>query len=121
MKKVIGIISIVLFFIITFQSCIVGVGNSLMDSSEVSGSAGLLLAFTMLLGGIFALVSKNSKGILITSIVFYIVGGIIGIANVGTYTDLKIWSVLVFIFAGLLIYHFIKNKEIYNNKNKIEN
>ena len=113
MKKVIGIISIVLFLIISLQSCAAGIGNALNQSSEVSGSAGFFLAVCMLIAGIIALTSKFSKGMTITSIVFYVVGGIIGIANVGSYADLMIWSVISFIFAALLIFHIIKNKSLY--------
>lgn len=50
----------------------------------------------------------------ITSAIFYAIGGLIGITNVGTYADLKIWSILSFIFAALLIFNLFKNKEEYN-------
>lgn len=43
-RLVIGILSIVLFLIISLQSCAVGIGNTLQDNGEVSGSAGFLLA-----------------------------------------------------------------------------
>lgn len=39
-RLVIGIISMVLFVLITFQSCAAGVANTLSDNGEVSGSAG---------------------------------------------------------------------------------
>lgn len=65
------------------------------------------------------LISKNKKGLVITAIVFYVLGGIIGISNVGIFADLQIWYVLNLIFAGLLIFHLIKNKELYS-KNNIE-
>lgn len=116
MKKAIGIISIVLFCLIGFQSCAAGLGNALSSNGEISGTAGIMLAFCMLIGGIITLVSKNSKGLSITSIVFYAIGGLIGIANIGTFKDLQIWSILSFIFAGLLIFNIIKNKELYNKK-----
>lgn len=114
MKKVIGIISIVLFVFITFQSCVAGLGNAISDNEEVSGSAGIMLAIFMLIAGIIALTSKLSKGMTITSAIFYAIGGLIGITNVGTYADLKIWSILSFIFAALLIFNLFKNKEEYN-------
>ncbi|KOF57800.1 membrane protein [Clostridium sp. DMHC 10] len=117
MKKVIGIISIVLFALISFQSCAAGVGNALSNNKEVSGTAGFLLAILMLVAGIIAIISKNSKGMTITSIVFYALAFIIGIANVGHFSDLKIWSILNLIFAALLVFHIFKNKEMYNGKN----
>lgn len=117
MKKIIGVISIVLFFIISFQSCVAGFGNALAQTDEISGTAGLTLSISTLIAGILTLVSKENKGIVITSIVFYIIGGIIAIVNIGSYSDLKIWAILAFIFAALLIYHLFKNKEMYNKAN----
>ncbi|MBV4429442.1 hypothetical protein [Clostridium tyrobutyricum] len=121
MKKVVGIISIVLFIFITFQSCAAGLGNALNNSKEVSGSAGMILAVCMLIAGIVAIISKTNKGMTITSIVFYLIGFIIGIVNVGTFSDLKVWSILNLIFAVLFIIDIIRRKELYNgNKNNIE-
>ena len=116
MKKVIGIISIVLFFLVGFQSCAAGLGNALENNNEVSGSAGLILAVFMLIGGIVLLCSKEHTGMVITSIVFYALAFIIGIVNVGSFGDLKIWSILNLIFAGLLGFHLFKNKEMYSKK-----
>lgn len=102
-RLVIGILSIVLFLIISLQSCAVGIGNTLQDNGEVSGSAGFLLALCMLVAGIVGVAARKSK---IGSIVaggFYAFGGLIGIANVGSYSDLQIWSVLSFIFAAVFI------------------
>ena len=47
-KLVIGIVSIVLFFIVIFQSCAVGLGNAIEGNSETSGAGGTFLAFFML-------------------------------------------------------------------------
>lgn len=120
MKKVVGVVSIVLFLLITLQSCVVGLGNTIEGQGEISGSAGFFLALFMLIGGILVLISKNKKGVLITAIVLYILGGLLGITNIGTYSDLAIWSVLSFIFGGLLLFHYFSNKEIYGNKKKEE-
>lgn len=104
MKKVIGIISIVLSVFVGLQSMIAGLGNTIANNGEVSGTAGLILAIIMLVSGILTLVSRESKGILITAIVFYIIGGIMGLCNAGSYADLQIWSILNLIFAGGLIF-----------------
>ena len=121
MKKVIGIISIVLFVFITFQSCAAGLGNIIEGGEEVSGSAGVMLAICMLVAGIVILTSKLKKGLVITSIVFYTIGGLIGITNVGSYGDLKIWSILSFIFAALLILELYRRRELYNTKAQVQN
>ena len=47
-KLVIGIISMVLFVLVAFQSCAAGLGNALADNGEVSGTSGMLLAFCMI-------------------------------------------------------------------------
>ncbi|WP_367397836.1 hypothetical protein [Clostridium bornimense] len=63
----------------------------------------------MLIAGIITLVSKESKGLTITAIVFYILGGILGFANAGTFSDLKIWAVIDLIFAACLLIQILKN------------
>ena len=113
MKKVIGILSIVLFTLVSFQSCAAGLGNAMQNNTEASGSAGFMLALAWLIAGIILLCSKKHKGMVITSIVFYVLAGIIGITNVGSFSDLQIWSIVSFIFTGLLIFHLIKNKQLY--------
>ena len=118
MKKVIGIISIVLYFIVGFQSCAAGVGNAIQNNNEASGSAVIILSFLMLIAGIILLCSKNHKGMVITSIVFYVLAFIIGIANVGTFKDLQVWSILNLVFAVLNIIHLIKNKDDYKKVEK---
>lgn len=106
MKKVLGIISIVLFFLIAFQSCAAGLGNAMEGSTEASGTTGFLLVLCWLIGGIIELPSKNSKGAVITGIVFYGLGGVLGIANVGSYKDLKIWAILFFYFCRIIDIQF---------------
>lgn len=102
-RLVIGILSIVLFLIISLQSCAVGIGNTLQDNGEVSGSAGFLLALCMLVAGIVGVAARKSKTGSIVAGGFFAFGGLIGIANVGSYSDLQIWSVLSFIFAAIFI------------------
>jgi hypothetical protein len=119
MKKVIGVISIVLFLLVVLQSCAAGIGNALTGNDEISGTAGLMLAIFMLIAGIISIMSRESKGITITSVVFYAVGGLIGIANAGSYKDLNIWGGLNLLFAALLVFHVIKNKETYKKKSNI--
>lgn len=116
MKRVIGIISIVLFIIVGFQSCAAGFGNTVISSNDVSGSAGVYLSITMIIAGTFALMSKYSKGLTITAIILYMLGGIVGLTNLGSFKSLLIWSILNLIFAGFLIYDIVKNKKLYEKK-----
>ena len=111
-KLVLGIVSIVLFVLISLQSCVAGLGNSLSGNGEVSGTAGLMLAFCMLIAGIVGICTRNGgKGGGIVAGVFYLLGGLIGIANYGTYSDLQIWSVLCFIFGAVFIIGSVKGKK----------
>lgn len=101
-KIVIGIISIVLFIVVMFQSCAAGLYNSLVDSSDVSGAAGVILAICMLIAGIISIATRNGgKGGPIVAGIFYLFGGIMGIANYGIFADLMIWSIVCFIFAAV--------------------
>ena len=111
-KLIIGIISIVLFMIIMFQSCATGVVNALDNNSEdISGSAGLLLAIAMLIAGIIGIAARKSKGGSITAGAFYIFGAIIGFANLGTFGDLIVWSVLALLFGLFFILGTLLIKE----------
>ena len=51
-KLVSGILSIVLFIIVAFQSCTVGLVNTLEENGEFGGSAGIIVAIMMMAGGI---------------------------------------------------------------------
>ncbi len=110
-RMVIGIISIVLFCIISMQSCAAGIGNAIEGNGEVSGSAGLLLSVCMLVAGIVGICCRKLKAGTIVAGCFYAFGGLVGIANVGSYADLQIWSILSFIFAAVFIIGAIRQKE----------
>lgn len=116
-KLVIGIISIVLFILVAFQSCAAGVGNALEGGEEISGGVGILLAFCMLIAGIVGIATRSSKGGGIVAGVFYLVGGLMGIGNYGSFADLQIWSVLCIIFGVVFIVGSLrmKKKEPENN------
>ena len=116
-RLVIGIVSMVLFIIISFQSCAVGLGNALLNNEDTSGAAGIFLAFCMLVAGIVAVAARSSKSASIVAGCFYGLGGLIGVINVGTYSDLMIWSIISFVFAAVLIITGIvqKNEVTTNN------
>lgn len=110
-RLVMGIISIILFCLIAMQSCAAGLGNAIEGNGEVSGSAGLILALCMLVAGIVGICCRKIKSGTIVAGCFYAFGGLIGIANVGSYADLQIWSILSFIFAAVFIVGAIRQKE----------
>ena len=61
-KLVSGILSIILFVLVTFQSCAAGVANTLENNGEMSGSAGVIVAIFMLAGGIVSIATRKSTG-----------------------------------------------------------
>jgi hypothetical protein len=116
-KLIIGIISIVLFIIIMFQSCAVGVVNVIENNDDVSGSAGLLLAFSMLVAGIIGIAARKSKGGSITAGVFYIIASLVGFSNLGTFGDLIVWSVLSLAFGIVFIIGSVRMKRVEKTPN----
>jgi len=113
MRLIVGIITIVLVLVILFQSCAAGISNVMSGGEETSGFTGFVFSTLFLIAGIVGISTRKSggKGGAITSIVFYILAGLIGLANYGSFADLQIWSILSFIFAFLYILSIIiKNK-----------
>ncbi len=118
-KLVSGILSMILFAVVTFQSCAVGVANSLSESEEVSGSAGILLAVLMLAGGIVSVATRKAvkNGGNIALIILFGLAALIGFANYGSYSDLAIWSGWCLINAVLAVVAIVTGK----NKKSEEN
>lgn len=104
-KLVSGIISIVLFVFVVFQSCAAGFVNTVSNNGEVSGSAGLIVAFMLLAGGIVSVSTRksNGRGGNIALIVLYGIGALIGFTLAGNYSDLIIWAAWCSVCAGLAI------------------
>ncbi len=92
-KLVSGILSIVLFIMVAFQSCAVGIGNTLGETGEVGGSAGIIVAIMLLAGGIVSIATrKGGKGGNIALIVLFGIGALLGYGLAGSYSDLYIWA-----------------------------
>ncbi len=114
-KLVSGILSAVLFVVVTFQSCAVGISNTLEENGESSGAGGVMLAVLMLTGGIISIVTrKGGKGGNIAMIVLFGLASLTGFTLAGSYSDLYIWSVWCAINAIMAIVALIKGdkKEI---------
>lgn len=112
-KLVSGILSIVLFIIVTFQSCAAGLGNALAENGESSGSGGIIVAIVMLAGGITSIATRKSegKGGNIALIVLFGIGSLVGFALAGSFSDLNIWAGWCLINAVLAVVSmFKKNK-----------
>ena len=108
-KLVSGILSIILYFIVTFQSCMAGLSNVLSANGEFGGSAGAILAVLMLAGGIVSIATrKGSKGGNIALIVLFGIATLIGFSMAGSYADLNVWAAWCAINAVLAVVSLIK-------------
>lgn len=112
-KLVSGILSIVLFAMVMFQSCAAGLSNSLEGNGEISGSAGVFVAVMMLAGGIISIATRKSsrKGGNIALIVLFGLAAFVGLTGYGSFSDLAIWSVWCLINAITAFVCLIKNKK----------
>ncbi len=112
-KLVSGIISIILFVIVTFQSCAAGLSNALEANGEVSGTAGAMVAVFMLAGGIVSIATRNAKGKggNIALLILFGLAALIGFANYGSYSDLAIWSGWCLMNAVLAVVAMITGKK----------
>lgn len=111
-KLVSGILSIVLFVLVSFQSCAAGLANTLSDNGEVGGSAGIILSVLMLAGGIVSIATrKGSKGGNIALIVLFGLAAFVGFTLAGSYADLYIWSAWCLICAVVAIVSLVQAKK----------
>lgn len=111
-KLVSGILSIVAFFMVAFQSCAAGVGNAMAENGEASGSAGIIVAIMILSGGIVSIATrKGGKGGNIALIVLFGIGALFGYVLAGSFSDLNIWATWCLINVVLAIVSLIKCKK----------
>lgn len=111
-KLVSGILSMVLFLLVSFQSCAAGLGNAITNNGESSGSGGIILAILMLSGGIVSVATRKSigNGGNVALIVLFGLASLVGFATAGSYTDLNIWAFWCLVNVILAIVAMVKNK-----------
>ena len=117
-KLVSGILSIVLSIFVMFQSSAAGLLNALDGSKESSGTAGLLVAFLMIAGGIVSIAvrKKISNGGNIALIVIFGLAALIGfVSAAGKFKDLYFWASWCLLLAVLAIICIIKNRNNTSN------
>ena len=116
-RLVSGILSMVMFLIISFQSCAVGFVNAVEENKEdTSGAGGIVVAFLLLVAGIVSTVfwRKDSKGGDITLIILFGLAALFGFGNQGTFSDLVIWSswaLFCAVMAAIACYKHSKAKD----------
>ncbi len=111
-RLVIGIISMVLSLFVMFQSCAAGIANTLSESGDVGGTAGLITAIMLLAAGIVAVASRNSKkrGGPVAVIILYAIAAVTALANCAVYKDLMVWGIMCICFAIVFAVCVIKHK-----------
>lgn len=110
-KLVSGILSIILFVFVAFQSCAAGVGNALAENGESGGSAGIIVAVLLLAGGIVSICArKGGRGLNIALIVIFGIGAVVGFTMAGSFADLNIWAGWCLINAVLAVVLIVKQK-----------
>lgn len=102
-RLIIGIISLVLTFVIGFQSCAAGFVNALEENGQSSGTIGVVTGFLIMVAGIIAICARSSKPGGFVAGGFYVFAFLFGIVNFGNYSDLAVWSVLSLIFGVFFI------------------
>lgn len=112
-KLVSGILSIVLFVFVSFQSCAAGLANAISENGESGGSGGIILSILMLAGGIVSIATRksNGKGGNIALIVLFGLAAFFGFALAGSFGDLNIWAGWCLINAILAVVEMIKRKK----------
>lgn len=110
-KLIIGIVSIVLTFLVLFQSCAAGLGDAMMDEGGTSGTSGLFVALLMLIAGIVAIAARNSRGGGIFCTILYGLAGLLGVTSQGIFQDLVIWGALCLIFAFVFLISVLRWKK----------
>ena len=93
-KIVSGILSIILCFFVIFQSFAAGLFNILSGNGQSSGTAGLIVAALLLVGGIVSIVTRDAISSIGNIVIMILFGGAaaVGYILAGAFSDLIIWS-----------------------------
>lgn len=110
-KLILGIISMVLFGLVAFQSCAAGLGNIMSNNGEASGTFGFVVALNLLFSGIIAVAARKS-----TSKIPWIICTILLWINLlfsrafnGSYGDLVIWGFISFLFGAFYLLSSVRS------------
>lgn len=120
-RLVIGILSILLFIFITFQSCATGIVNTLSVNDDIGGTQGMFTALFYLAAGIVAIASRNAKkksGPMAVAILYWL-GAIFTIGGSRVFSDLAIWGALAAILGFVFMLCAAKTGQMDKKKQRI--
>jgi len=109
-RLVIGIVLLVLSLFVLLQACAAGLVNTMEENTgDVGGTAGFIVAVFMIVAGIIAIVTRNSKSKAgpFVAAGLLVLGAIIAFFNSAVFEDLIVWGVIsialgiVFIICGI--------------------
>lgn len=110
-RTIIGILSLVAFIFVMFQSCAANVVNAMeANMADASAGGGTLLAFILLIAGITTALGRDNAKATLVAAIMYGVGAIIGFASLGTYGDLVFWSIIAVLFGALDVYSWWRSR-----------
>ena len=111
-RLTVGIIAIVLALFILLQSLVAGMGIAVENRiGDISEGTGIIVSLLMMIGGIIAVSDRTTKLGTISSLIFFILGGIISIACKGRFKDLFIWGIVSFIFSIIFLISLFTDKK----------
>ena len=110
-RTIIGILSLVAFIFVMFQSCAANVVNAMeANTADASAGGGALLAFILLIAGITTALGRDNTKATLVAAIMYGVGAIIGFASLGTYSDLVFWTIIAVLFGALDVYSWWRSR-----------
>ncbi len=119
-----GIISILVFGFVVFQSCAAKMVDDYQGKGGTAGVAGMLVAIVLLICGALSISTRSStKGAGDLSIVIlYVIAAIVGYTKHGFYKDLIVWATWCLICAVVVfVLDIVQTVNRYTQKNQINN
>lgn len=116
-----GIISILVFGFVVFQSCAAKMVDDYQGKGGTAGVAGMLVAIVLLICGALSISTRSStKGAGDLSIVIlYVIAAIVGYTKHGFYKDLIVWATWCLICAVVVfVLDIVQTVNRYTQKNQ---
>lgn len=99
-KIALGIVSICIFIIVVFQSCVANLAIALAESNDISGALGQILAFFMLVSGIVAIAARRHRAGSFVCGSLFIIAALFGFVNITSdYGFVVFWGFVSLIFG----------------------